>query len=175
MLGSVVDLPLAGQVLLADRRDHVETRGPDDEVEAELVVPLARAAVRDRGRALLLRDPDALPGDQGPGERGAHGVALVTAVRPDRAEDVLVDEAVARVDRHVPVGDPLALLGRHPDVGLGLADVDRDRDDAVVAVALLQERHADRGVEPAREGEHNRSLAHRVHQNTEGMVRGNEY
>ncbi|KAF5032407.1 hypothetical protein DSECCO2_617550 [anaerobic digester metagenome] len=168
VLGGVFDLPLAGQVLLADRGDHLESGGADDEVEPQLVVALAGAPVRHRGGALLLRNPDALLRYHRAGERGAHRVALVRPVRPDRGEDTLADEPLTGVDRVVFVGDALSLLGRHPDVGLSLTDVHRDCHDAVVVIPFLQERDADRGVEPAREGEHNRSLAHRDHQNSQG-------
>ena len=84
----VVDLLVARQAHAhAHRRDDLEARveGVDRDVEPHLVVALAGAPVRDRVRALALRDLDQELRDQRPGERGRQRVdALVQRVRLQR-------------------------------------------------------------------------------------------
>jgi hypothetical protein len=76
------------------------------DVEADLVVALAGAAVGDRVGALLLGDLDQKLGEQRPGEGGGERVgALVHRAGLERAPDVLRDERLAPVD-HVGLRRP---------------------------------------------------------------------
>ena len=85
----VVDLLVARQAHPdAHRRDDLEpgVEGVDGHVEADLVVALAGAAVRDRVGALLLGDLDEQLRDERPGQRRRQRVdALVQGVRLQRA------------------------------------------------------------------------------------------
>ena len=97
----VLDLLLARQAHADPHRgDHLESRveGVDGDVEADLVVALARAAVGDRVGAFLLGDLDQELGDERPGERRGEGVdALVQRVRLEGRAAVVGDEVLARV------------------------------------------------------------------------------
>ena len=97
----VVDRLVAGQAHPHAHRRHDLEAGVervDGDVEADLVVALAGAAVGDRVRALLLGDLDQELREQRPGEGGGQRVgALVHRVGLERAPDVLRDERLARV------------------------------------------------------------------------------
>ena len=151
MLGGVVDLlvpaddpfPLRGQDL------EVGVLGDDSCIEADLVVPFPGASVGDVLRSDLLRDLDQGLGHQGPGDGGAEGVdVLVQAVRLDQRPYVVPDELLPHVDEH-GVHRPVP-LGAGDDVvlGLGLADVDGDRDDVYVVV-LREPVDVNGGVQPS--------------------------
>src|SRR5690606_37883846 len=90
----VLDLPFAGEVQLTDRGDYLEAGYPEDEVEPELVVPLAGASVGYSPCLLPEGDPDHFLGDQGPRECSTHRVSLVGPVRPDSREEILGDEPI---------------------------------------------------------------------------------
>ena len=98
----VVDLLVAGQAHPdAHRGDDLEARveGVDGDVEADLVVALAGAAVGDRVGALLLGDLDEELGDERPGEGGGERVgALVEGVRLEGRPAEVADERLPRVD-----------------------------------------------------------------------------
>src|ERR1041384_6835595 len=69
------------------------------ELESNLVVPLARRAVRDRGGVLLERDVDLRTGDQRTRDRGAEQVAaLVNRIRAEHRIDEVPDELFAEID-----------------------------------------------------------------------------
>ena len=53
MFFRVIDLPVAGEVEFADRCNNFEPCPADNEIEPELVVSFPRAAMADRGCALL--------------------------------------------------------------------------------------------------------------------------
>src|SRR5690606_24429239 len=91
----------------------------------------------------------------------------VEAAAPDVAEDEeaqdVVEEAASGVDQHVPRGTEgeRAPLERGARGVVEAAGVDGDRDHRA-PVALGEPRHAERGVQPAGEGERDRrGLAHR--------------
>ena len=137
----VRDLLVARPDLVAQRRDHPHARvlRLERELEAQLVVALAGAAVDDRLGAELERDLGDRLGDHGPRERGDERVlALVERVRLERLR------APAR-PRTRPCGRPGRRRRRRPpcradrrlEVEL-LADVDEHGDDLVEAVVLLQ-------------------------------------
>ena len=153
----VDDLLVARPDLVAQRRDHLHARVArlEGELEAELVVALAGAAVDDRLGAEVLGDPGDRLGDDRPRERGDERVlALVERVREQRLRDLLVRERVLAVDEHdVGRAGRVAARDRRLEVGV-LADVDQHRDDLVEAVVLLQPRDRAARVEPARVGEH---------------------
>ena len=97
----VVDLLLAGQA-------HAHPHGSDDlqpgvegvdrDVEADLVVALAGAAVGDRVRALPVGDLDQQLRDERPRQRGGQGVdALVPGIRLEAGEHEVAHEALTPV------------------------------------------------------------------------------
>ena len=105
-----VDAALArvGELLVAGhahpdphRRDDAEGRikGGHRHVETDLVVALARAAVRDRPGAALMRRLDQQPRDQRAGERGRERVLpLVERAGLQCGPDVVGHERRSRVD-----------------------------------------------------------------------------
>ena len=153
----VLDLLVAGPDPVAERRDHLDSRVVrlEGELEAELVVPLAGAAVDDGLGADVERDLGDGLGDDRPRQRRDERVlALVERVRDDRAGALLVGEGVLAVDEEHVVGVRRARAhDRLLEVEL-LANVDEDRDDLLEAVpVLLQPREDAARVEPARVGD----------------------
>ena len=121
-----------GRNNLDGRLDSVER-----ELEADLVVALAGAAVRHKVAALLLGDADLGAGDDGAGQRGAEQVAaLVGGVALDGAEAELLDELLLQVlDDHLLRADlERLLLDLIP--GLLLADVGEEADDLVTLLCI---------------------------------------
>ena len=123
------------------------------DIEADLVIALARAAMGDRVGAFALGDLDEELRDQRPGERGRQRVrALVQRVGLEVRPDEVGDEALAAIDdvgargarRHGPRLDTGA---QRPT-----AEVDRERDD-LDPVLLLEPGDGDRGIETAGVGE----------------------
>ena len=155
-LGGVVDLLVAGQAHPDPHRgDDLESRveGMDRNVEPDLVVALAGAAVGDRIGALDPRDLDQELGDQRPGERGGQRIsALVQRIRLEVRPDEVADEPLAGID---DVGPRRAGADRPLFDALAegaAADIDRQADDLAV-VLLAQPGDGDRGVEAAGIGE----------------------
>ena len=152
----VVDLLVARQAHPdAHRGDDLEPRiervGRD--VEADLVVALARAAVGDGVGALALGDLDEELGDERPGEgRGQRVGALVQRVGLQVRPHEVGHEALAGID-HVGArragrhGPPLDALAQRP-----AAEVDGQRHD-LDPVLLLEPGDGDGRVESARVGE----------------------
>ena len=125
------------------------------ELEAQLVVPLARAAVHDRFGAQLERDLGDRLRDHRPRERRDERVlALVQRVREDGPRALLVGECVLAIDEEDVVGvSGLGPRDRLLEVEL-LADVDEHGDDLLEAVPLLLQPREDAArVEPARVGD----------------------
>ena len=156
---------LAGTHLpLAPRRDHAQVRGQrrDRALEADLVVALARAAVRHRDRADAARQLDLRLGDDRAGRGRAEEVrALVHGVRHQRREGVVLDELAAQVLDVARRGPRRARLLLEPlQLAVALADV-RGEGDHLAPVRLDQPRN-DRGrVQPARVRQHH-LVSHRI-------------
>ena len=155
-LVGVVDLLVAGQAHPdAHRRDDLEPRieRVRRDIEADLVVALAGAAVGDRVGALALGDLDEELRDQRPGERGRQRVgALVQRVGLEVRPHEVGHEPLAGIDdvgarragRHRPLLDALAQRAA--------AEVDGQRDHLGV-VLLLEPGDGDGRIESARVGE----------------------
>jgi hypothetical protein len=150
--GGEVDGVLARDDLpLPPRRDDGQLRreGLVGELEADLVVPLAGAAVRKRVASGLEGDLDLLAGDERPRRRRAEEVVLLV----DRAglqhrEEVVGGEFFFGVDEmEVTRAGGVGLLLEAARF-LGLPDVDGDRDD-FAAVVFLQPGDDHRGVQAA--------------------------
>ena len=132
------------------------------ELETHLVVALAGRPVGDRVGPDPLGDLDLLLGDQRARDRGAEQVlALVQRVGAEHGKHVVAYEFLAQVLDE----DVLRLDAEQQRLGarrlelLALAEVGRERHH-LAAVGLLQPFEDDRGVEPARIGEHD--LLHRA-------------
>ena len=152
----VVDLLVAGQAHPDPHRgDDLEPgiEGVDGDVEPDLVVALAGAAVGDRVGALAAGDLDEELGDQRPGQRGRQRIgALVQRVRLEVRPDEVADEPLLGVD---DVGPRRAGADRPPLDALAeraAADVDRQGHD-LAAVLLAEPGDGDGRIEPARVGE----------------------
>ena len=159
----VLDLLVARPDPVAERGDHVQAGigRLERELEAQLVVALAGAAVHDGLRAELDRELGDRLRDHRPRERRDERVlALVEGVRLDRARALLLGERGLAVDEDDVVGaGGASALDRRLEVEL-LADVDEHGDDLVEAVpVLLQPADDAAGVEAAGEGDH-RDPAH---------------
>ncbi len=106
---------------------------------------------------LLCEFEDGL-GDDRARERGAERIALIVRVGAHRVETELC-ELLGGVDDVLfdaqCLGGLLGLL----ELVVGLANVDGNADDLVVAVLFVQQRYADCRVEPAREGERDGSVS----------------
>ena len=152
----VGDLVLPRPDAVAERRDHAHARvvGAERDLEAELVVPLARAAVDDGVGADLERDGGDRLGDHRARERGDERVlALVERVGLQRLRHLFVRELLAQL------GDDDVVGARRTGTGEGrlqldvLADVDEHGHDLVEPVVLLEPGDGAARVEAAREGE----------------------
>ncbi len=148
---------VAGHRVVADRGDALQLGGQrlDADLEADLVVALAGAAVGDDAGAVLLRGGDQVLDDRRAGERRDQRVlALVEGVGLDRRQAVLVRELLAGVGHlgldgaavQRPLADGVQVLA-------ALADVDRDGDD-LGAGLLGDPADADGRVQTARIGEY---------------------
>ena len=137
----VGDLLVARPDAVAQRRDHLHAGVVrlEGELEADLVVALAGAAVHDRLGAELERELRDRLGDHRPRERGDQRVlALVEGVRLQGAFATWSSAKAScgrAARRSAPAASPRAIEA--PEVGL-LADVDEHGDDLVEAVVLLQ-------------------------------------
>ena len=159
----VVDLLVARPDPVAERRDHAEARvlRLEGELEAELVVALAGAAVHDRlGAELAGQLGDRLRDHRARERRDERVLALVERVGLDRLRALLLGELGLPVDEDDVVGaGGAAARDRFLEVEL-LADVHEHGDDLVVAVPVLLQPADDAArVEAAREGDHS-NLAH---------------
>lgn len=87
-------------------------QGVEAELEADLIVALAGATVRDGDAVLLLRDGDLGAGDDGARQRGAEQVdVLVDGVALNGREAELLDELAAQVLDVAGDGSDLQGLG----------------------------------------------------------------
>ena len=155
---NAISLLARAQVPFAPRRDHLHVglERVIGELEAHLVVALAGGAMRDRVGADLFGDLDLLLGDQRPRDRGAEQIlALVERVGAEHREHVVAHELLAQVlDEDVLRLDAeqQRLLARRLKL-LALAEIGGEGDH-LAAIGGLQPFQDDRGVEPARIGEH---------------------
>ena len=159
VLARVVDLLLAGHVHpAAHGRDHREIgrERADGEVEADLVVALASAAVRDKTRVLGTGGVDEQLREQRSSERRRERIALlVQRTRLQRRPHEVAHEDVAGVldDRLTgPARDRLALDRLEIAGRAKIAGARRDFEPE----RLAQPGDRDRGVEAAGIGEHAR-------------------
>ena len=158
LLGEFDQPGARGQVPFAPRRDHrhVGLERIIGQLEAHLVVALAGRAMSNGVGADLLGDLDLLLGDQRPRDRGAEQVlALVHRVGAEHRKDVVAHEFLAQVlDEDVLRLDAEQLgLGARRLELLALAEIGREGHD-LAAIGRLQPLQDDRGIEPARIGEH---------------------
>ena len=146
------------EIPFAPRRDHFDVglERVIGELEAHLVVALAGRAMRHGVGADLLGDLDLLLGDQRPRDRGAEQIlALIERVGAEHREHVVAheffaqifDEDVLRLD-----AEHQRLLARRLEL-LALAEIGGEGHH-LAAIGRLQPFEDDRGVEPARIGEH---------------------
>ena len=137
MLFCVPDLPVTGQVLFADRRNDVKAGCADNKIEPELIIALSCTAMGNSGCLLFLCDLYHFFCDQGPGERGAHRVTLVGSVCLDRRKDVLLNKPFPHVYRIMAIGKFPAFFRGLLDLLIPLADIDCNRDHAIVVIPFL--------------------------------------
>lgn len=156
------DRLVPGHRVVAHRGDALQAGGQrvDADLEPDLVVALAGAAVRDGGGAVLAGCGGQVLDDDRPGQRGDQRVlALVERVGLDRREAVLVGELVAGVrDLGLDGAAVQRALADRLQVLAALADVDGDGDD-LGARLLGDPADADGGVQSARVGEYD-ALGH---------------
>ena len=149
----------AADVPLAPRRDDRKVRRERrvGQLEANLIVALAGAAVRERIGADAARDLDLPARDERPRHRGAEQVlAVVDRAGAKRREDEGLDELLAQVFDVAFVGAGGDRLGANAgELLAALTDVGGDADDAAARVVLLEPGNDDRGIEPAGVGENN--------------------
>ena len=123
--------------------------GDDADVESDLVVAFARAAVGDVLGALLLGDLDELLRDEGPADGGAQRIdVLVEGVSLQGGPYVLVDELVADLDEVGLDGAVPQCTGDDVVGGRGLSEVQGDGDHIDI-VLLLEPTDGDGGVQSA--------------------------
>lgn len=134
------NLDVAGQGQVANRADGLQRRvdGGNGDLETNLVVTLAGAAVGDVGRAKLVSDLDKLLGEQRARQRGEQRVlVLVHGVCGDGLSQELIGELVAQVE-HLAIENAqvkrLLLLGIQ--AGLLLAHVAADANDIEILLVL---------------------------------------
>ncbi len=138
-------------------RDHLQV-GRERRVgqlEADLVVPLAGAAVRERVGADALRDRNLMCRRERPRHRRAEQIgACVDGARAQCRENEIADERFAQIfDEAVVRARALGFLNQPLQLGGALPHVGREADDAG-AVGLTQPGNDGGGIEPARIGEH---------------------
>ena len=126
---------LTGPGVVADRGEHLEIRCErgESDLEADLVVALAGAAVRDGVAAVLAGGVHQVLDDQRPADRRHQRVAVhVERVGLDGGQAVFVGELVAGVDDDgLDRAAVQRALTHHLHVLAALAEVDGDGDDLV--------------------------------------------
>ena len=132
----------------------LRVEGMDGDVEADLVVALAGAAMGHRVGALAVGDLDEQLGDERPGQGGGQRVdALVEGVGLQVGPDELAHEALPPVDDVGAAGAGLQGSCRDVLAHRAAADVHGQGDD-LDAVLLLEPGDGDRCIQAARIGEH---------------------
>ncbi len=156
LLGERDQVAARVEVPFPPRRDHLDV-GVEriiGELEAHLVVALARGAMRHGIGAGQLGDLDLALGDQRPGDRGAEQIdALIERVRPEHGEDEIAHELLAQIlDEDLLDAEQLGLLAGGRKL-LALAEIGGEGHD-LAPIGLLQPFQDDRGIEPAGISEH---------------------
>ena len=123
----------------------------DRQLEAHLVVALARRAVRDGVRALLLRDFHKSLGDQRTRERRTQEIfPFVDSLRLERRPDVVFEKFLRKVFDVCLRCAGLQRLVMHGSDFVALSDVDARGDDLAAVVVLLEPRNDDGSIKTAR-------------------------
>ena len=156
LLGELDQVAPRFEIPLPPGRDHLDV-GVEriiSELEAHLVIALARGAMGHGVGAGRLGDLDLPLGDQRPGDRGAEQIdALVERVRPEHGEDEIAHEFLAEIlDEDLLDAEHLGLLPRRLEL-LALAEIGSEGHD-LAPIGLLKPFQDDRGVEPAGISEH---------------------
>ena len=153
------------QIPFAPRGDHLDARHQriGGQLEAHLVVALARGPMRDRVGTGFLGDLDQALGDQRTRDRGTEQIlALVDRVRAKHRVDEIAHELFAQiVDEDFLHAER---LGLGPDFVefFALADIGGERDHLAV-IGVLQPLEDDRSIQAARIGQHHFvDVAHRL-------------
>ena len=139
------------------RRDDLQVRreGGIGELEADLVVPLTRAAMGEGLRTDPLGERHLMRRHHRPRHRRAQQIgARVHGTGAQRGKDEIADELLAQVLDHAARGaGALGLLDEPVELAGPLPDVRRETDNPG-AVPLAEPGNDRRGVESARVGEH---------------------
>ncbi len=155
VLGGESDLLIAAHLPFADGGDDFQIRRQrlEGDVEADLIVALAGAAVRDGDGVVFAGGIDHQLGDERPAQRrGQRIFALVERAGHQGGKDETIDEQIAGIQSHGIHGSgSQRFLADAFDV-LALAEIDREGDHIEV-VLLADPRHHDAGVESAGIGE----------------------
>ncbi len=141
---------------LAPRRDHRQMRRERfvGQLEANLIVALAGAAVRQRIATGRQRDFHLPLGEQRARDRRAEQIlVLVLAARAHQLPEIFCDELLAHIgDLDFGRAGLARLRFEAGQLIAALADIAAHRDD-FAAVVFLQPRNDDGCVQPARVGE----------------------
>ena len=172
----IVDLLIAAlDIPLPPRGDdgHFGGEALDSQLEADLVIALAGAAVGDGVRALLLGDVHQALADDGAGEGSAQEIVLVLRPHHHGGDDHVVHHFVNQVlDVQLRCAGLDGLLLQTLQL-VALAHVCGDGDDLGVVVVLLQPGNDDGRIQAAGIGQHDffdLFLAHDVCPPDDGMI-----
>ena len=150
-LGIVDLLITAFDIPLPPRCDdlHLRCKPLDGQLEPDLVVALAGAAMADGVGPLLFGDLHQALGDDGPGEGGAEQVVLILGPHLHGRDNHLVHHLVGQV-LHIQLGGPRldGLLLQTVQLG-ALSHVAGDGDDLRVTVILFQPGNDDGCIQSA--------------------------
>ena len=153
-LAGVLHLVLAVHAPLPDGGDdfHALGEGGHADLDANLVVALAGAAVGDGLGAVFNGNLGEAAGDEGAAQGGGQGIlTLVNGAGPERRPQELADQRLATIDGNgLGCSDGIGALADGFQVHH--AQVDGAGDDVGVVV-FLQPGHGDRGVKAAGVGE----------------------
>ena len=124
------------------------------ELEPHLIVALSGGAMGHRIGADLPGDFDLPLGDQGPGDRGAQKIRpFIERIGPEHGKDVIADEFLAQIfDEDLACPHHLGFFPGRLEL-FALAEIGGEGHD-LATVIFLQPAQDDRGIEPARIGQH---------------------
>ena len=153
-----MSLRARGQIPFAPWRDHrhIGLERIVGQLEPDLIVALAGGAMRHGVGTDLLRNLDLLLGDQRPRDRRAEQIlAFVQRIRAEHREHVVAHEFFAQIlDKNIFFFDAeqQRLLPRRLEL-LALTEIG-SKSHHLASIGGLQPLQDDRGIEPARIGEH---------------------